>query len=694
MRIIPLLLLGALPFSGKGQSMKTDSVPANELDEVVVTATRNERKLSNVAVPVKIISQKTIQQSGALRLNAILQEQTGLFITGDFGSGLQIQGLAPDYILILIDGEPLVGRNAGVLDLNRVTVGNIKKIEIVKGPSSGLYGSEAMGGVVNIITQNPAQNTLNAGFRYGRFNTTDANLAASRVYKKFSWSAFANRNSSGGYDFDKTSLGQTAQPYHNYTVQVKLQQQINKSLKLGVSLRYFYERQNDLYAAGPDTAYGHPDIREYNINPFLRWQISDKIRTSLRGYFSQFQTDTRDYLRRNDSIYYNDFFQQWFQRIENQTDFSITGKNDLSVGGGYTRERLNTNRYTGIRTNNIAYVFLQDEYRFGRITALAGFRYDNNAAYASRWSPKLALHVEASKKLLINASYGAGFKAPDFRQLYLNFTNNLAGGYTVYGANEISVQQLEQQKQQGIITDISPFGYQLKKLQPEYSTGLNLGASYQFSPKLLGKINFFRNDIDNLIITRIIATKSGNAPIYSYFNVNSAYTQGAEAEMSYQLNSFFRIECGYQFLLTADKEVLKQVKAGRVYGKQPGSLIPEQVSRHEYGGLPGRSKHMANLKLFYEKKHWFATARAIYRSRWGVTDKDGNLVLNRDDEYARGFMLLNCSGGRSFDNGIRLQAGIDNALNYRDKTYLANQPGIAWYFTVSYSFINHKNHQQ
>jgi outer membrane receptor for ferrienterochelin and colicins len=683
-----------MPFIARSQSSQTDSLPSNELDEVVVTATRNERKLSNVAVPVRIISQKAIQQSGALRLNAILQEQTGLFITNDFGSGLQIQGLAPDYVLILVDGEPLVGRNAGVLDLNRVTVNNIKKIEIVKGPSSGLYGSEAMGGVVNIITQNATQNTLNAGFRYGRFNSTDANIAAAYRYRKFSLSAFANRNSSYGYDFDKTDLGQTAQSYQNYTGQVKLQQEINRVLKLGLSVRYFYEKQSDLYAAGADTAYGHPNIKEYNVNPFLRWQISAKIRTALRGYLSQFQADTRDYLKRNDSLYYNDFFQQRFQRIESQTDIAITDRNDLSAGGGYTRERLNTNRYSGIRTNTISYVFLQDEQRFGRFTAVAGFRYDNNAAYASRWSPKLALQFKASEKLLINASYGAGFKAPDFRQLYLNFTNNLAGGYTVYGANEISVEQLEQQKQQGIIADISPFGYQLKRLQPEYSTGLNLGASYQFNSRLLGKINFFRNDIDNLIITKIIATKPSNAPIYSYFNINSAYTQGVEAEISYQLSKPFHVEAGYQFLLTADKEMLKQIKAGQVYGKRPSSLVSEQVSRKDYGGLSGRSRHMANLKVFYEHRHWFATLRAIYRSRWGVTDKDGNLILNRDDEYAKGFVQLNSSAGWSFNNGIRLQAGIDNLLNCRDKTWLANQPGITYYLGVSYSFINHKNHKQ
>jgi outer membrane receptor for ferrienterochelin and colicins len=672
-----------------------DTAKENTLEEVVVTATRTEKKLSNVAVPVTVVNQKTIQQSGSLRLNNILQEQSGLYITNNsFGNGVQIQGLSPDYVMILIDGEPLVGRNGGVLDLNRITVNNIKQIEIVKGPSSSLYGSEAMGGVVNIITQQSKLNTLSANFRYGSFNTTDANIAGSYHYKKFNLSAFVNRNSTDGYDFDKTDIGQTVMPYQSYTSQIKLDQQISNLIKVGASFRYYYEKQNDLYSAGTDIAKGQPTINEYNINPYIQFHFNNKIQSIFKGYFSQYQADTKDYIQRNDSLYYNDFFQQRFQRIENQTDIKLAANNDLNIGGGYTYERLNTNRYSGIRTNTISYIYLQDEHRFGnKVTAIGGLRYDNNAAYTSRVSPKLAVHIKATSKLNINASYGAGFKAPDYRQLYLNFTNNTAGGYTVYGANEISAAQLQQQLQAGILSSITPFGSQLKLLNPEYSTGLNLGASYQFNKKLSAKINVFRNDIENLIVTKIIAYKPSNAPVYSYFNINSAFTEGAETEIKYQLTKQFRIEGGYQFLITADKDVLKQIKEGQVFGKKEGSLVSYQLQRSDYGGLLDRSKHIANLKLFYENKSWFATIRGLYRSRWGVGDVDGNLILNRDDEYAKGYIQLNISGGKSLNNGLQIKAGIDNVTNYRNERYLSNLSGITYYFNIAYQFFNNKKQQ-
>ena len=136
-RLLFILFLstGFLP----GYSQVDTGFNANrQLDEVVVTGTRTERKVGNVAVPVSIITKSTIRQSGSLRLNDILQEQTGILITsgtgsnavggGVFGNGVQLQGLSADHTLLLLDGEPLIGRQGGVMDLTRFAVGNVRKI--------------------------------------------------------------------------------------------------------------------------------------------------------------------------------------------------------------------------------------------------------------------------------------------------------------------------------------------------------------------------------------------------------------------------------------------------------------------------------------------------------------------------------------------------------------------------------------
>ena len=134
-----------------------DTITEQRLEEVIVTATRTYRQLSSLPLPAQIVSQKELKQANRIRLNNILNEQTGLITVQNFigGEGIQMQGLDSEYTLVLIDGVPLVGRSAGTLDISRVALGNIKQIEIVKGASSSLYGSEALGGVINIITENP-----------------------------------------------------------------------------------------------------------------------------------------------------------------------------------------------------------------------------------------------------------------------------------------------------------------------------------------------------------------------------------------------------------------------------------------------------------------------------------------------------------------------------------------------------------
>jgi outer membrane receptor for ferrienterochelin and colicins len=686
-----------------------DSSKTKQLDEVVVTATRTERKLSNIAVPVQLISGKTIQQSGSVRLNDILQEQTGLFITssgattsaggGVFGNGIQIQGLSPDYTLILLDGEPIIGRQGGVLDLSRLSVGNIKKIEIVKGPSSSLYGSEAMGGVVNIITEQPQQNKLNASFRYGRFNSTDADLVSSVKKDKWGLQLFGNRNSSDGFDLDKTTAGKTVDPYKNYTGQLRFNYQPFQKTKLSLSARYYNEVQDnffpikDISTGANINIIGDGEIKDVNVNPVITQQFNNNLRSSLRLYFSRYQYEQTLVKEADKSLYYHDFFQQDFYRIENQTDWHWQNNNYLNIGGGLVAEKLKTTRYAGKRTNDVRYIFVQNEWRpCDKFTVIGGLRYDDNTAYQSKLSPKLAAQYKLNDRLRINASYGAGFKAPDFRQLFLNFLNTAAGGYVVYGANEITITELEKQKQDGIISEILPKAYQLALLKPEVSRGFNAGAHYDASEKLNFDLNLFRNDINNLIQVDIIAYRSNNAPVYSYFNVKKAFTQGAELQTQYSLNKYIQLQGGYQFLMTADKADLKKIKQGTVFTRDLQTGNVSQVHRSDYAGLPNRSAHMVNAKLFYDNAAtgWSASLRVIYRSRWGTYDKEGNDIINRSDEFAKGFALLNITAAKTI-NHFKILGGIDNLLNYKDVVNLPAQPGIQPYISLTYSFIN--NHK-
>ncbi len=709
MRIVCFCLLWSFPF--QVLKCQQDSIAAKLLNEVIITATRNETKLANVAVPVQLIQARTLVQSGSIRLTDILPEQTGLFITnanssvsaggGIFGNGVEVQGLAPDYIMIMVDGEPLTGRQGGVIDLSRITVNDIKRIEIIKGPSSSLYGSEALGGVINIITRQAENNSFFASLRYGRFDALDASLTASVKKDKWGLLIGANRNSFSGYSLVQNASGKTVDPFQNYTGQIKFISQVSPKTRFMLTGRYFFQKQQNFFTTADSTGLqtvnieGHATIDDYSINPVFTQYFSPRVSSSMRLYYSRYRFRQDLFKQTDRSQFYYDFFQQDFYRAENQTVIALGKKQRITAGGGINPQTLNTTRYKGIKRTSQIYFFLQDEWKpLPRILTAAGIRYDHNDRYAAVWSPKFSLNYTHNSHLIINASYGAGFKAPDFRQLFLNFTNNAAGGYTIYGANEISYSELQVQLQQGILAQILPIAQAITILKPETSSGINLGLHYLANDKLSFRMNLFRNDIKNLIDYQIIAYKPNNVPVFSYFNINRAFTEGMELGVDYAVTNAFQIQWGYQFLITADKNILDRIRRGELYGRNLQTNQVELITRKEYGGLPNRSKHQGNLKIFYtdNKKKWDASIRLIYRSRWGTADKDGNGIINRADEFAAGFLTCNLSGTRKLGD-FTAGAGINNLLNYRDVNNLPGQPGIQPYISISYSFIQNKKHK-
>ncbi|MFY8003978.1 MAG: TonB-dependent receptor plug domain-containing protein, partial [Chitinophagaceae bacterium] len=312
--------------------------------------------------------------------------------------------------------------------------------------------------------------------------------------------------------------------------------------------------------------------------------------------------------------------------------------------------------------------------------------------YASRLSPKLAIRFSPNEKFKITASFGAGFRAPDYRQLYLSLVNPAAGGYAIYGANEISLAKLQAFQQQGFINTILPRANDLKQLNPETSTGINIGLQYQVSATYKTDINIFNNDIANQIIFDIIALRGNGQQVYSYFNVKRSFTRGFEWNNHWQITKHVQFTSGYQLLLTGDKDVIQQIKEGRLYGRNVSDNEVYLMSKSNYRGLPNRSKHMVQAKIFYqnEKTGWNGSLRAVYRSSWGTNDIDGNGVINRSDEMAKGFMLLNFSMGKQVNKQLSWLAGVDNILNHKDAINTPNIIGVNAYLSFRYQWVQKK----
>ncbi|MFY8025536.1 MAG: TonB-dependent receptor plug domain-containing protein [Sediminibacterium sp.] len=685
-----ILLLISPSFITTSFAQEKDTLSGNTAI-TVFTATKTERALSNIAVPVQIIAQKTIQQAGSLRLSDILAEQTGLFMTTGFGTGVSMQGLNPDYTLILIDGEPLIGRTSGVLDLKRITVGNIKQIEIVRGPSSSLYGSEAMAGVINIITDKPRKNSLGVSSRYGSFNTADFNIKGSIRTNRINYQGFGNFYRTDGFSIRPNSRERSIAPIERFTQQHNIGYRFSDRTQLSLNIRHNSELiKNNITVINNGNSINSVGVeknQDLNATIQLTHKINERVKNTARLYGTQFNSSQE--LISDNGVPYLDAFKQQFARIENQTDITVNEKLELNIGGGYIHETANSTRYDdskSIKTNRIGYAFLQSEWKASnKLTFVGGARYDHNELFAAAFSPKLALQYKINNQFSLKASVGRGFKAPDFRQLYLNFTNTAAGSYSVFGTVEAQ-KIINELNRLGQISSLEPAFNQLSNLQPEFSTGFNLGISFQNEQWQI-TTNLFRNNIENLIDSRLVAYKTGGAQIFSYLNVKNAFTQGVETDVKFRYNKNWSFSAGYQFLLTGDQSEINAINDGKVFTRDQNGFS-RRLSRSEYVGLPNRSKHMANLKVQYDHQSFFANVRAVYRSKWATLDTDGNGIFNTNDAFAQGFLQLNMATGKSFNNGLSIQTGIDNLLNYTDVINLPTLPGRIFYLTLSYNFLN------
>lgn len=686
--LIYTILFAAFAVQAYGAAIvPSDTLPNTQgLSEVVVTATRSDRKLTDVPIPVSIIGQEQIQSSGASRLDEILSEQTGLAIITNHGFGVQMQGMDPEYCLILINGEPVIGRTAGTLDLTRITLNDVERIEIMKGPSSSLYGSDALAGVINIITKKTRYTGLNLQTRYATNQTLDNTLTGSLARgTKGGASLSLNRFHTEGYDLMPGTYGKTVDPYTDYTLQGNLHYLLTPKLRLEFHGRYFDETQRQNYMAtdGKDSLQVGGDAKVYDkeLNPVLEYAISSAWRIKLRTYLSWYKTESGLRDKHADTIYDDSYFNQMIWKEELQSETVLNPKQILTVGTGFSRESVKATRYDSRERLSDYYLYAQHEWRPGtHWNLLSGLRYDMPSAYHSQLSPKIAAQYRPDDHWTVQASVGVGYKAPDFRQLYLSFSNPVVG-YSVLGARSLQ-EGLAKMQSEGQIAQIyvNP-GKDAGDLKPESSVAYNLGGAYTGTPGWQLRVNLFRNNVRDLIDTRTIALKTNGQPLYSYYNIHRVYTQGLEAEGTLPLlNKALRIQAGYQYLIARDRQVVDDIHDGKVFKRDPVTLETTRLSMKDYGGLFNRSTHTFNVKVYYTYRNWTFNTRVVYRGKFGFADMNGDNILDDKKEYAPGYALCHLDVGKTLWQGkLRLEAGVRDLFNYTDPAHLAYLPGRTGY---------------
>jgi outer membrane receptor for ferrienterochelin and colicins len=638
-----------------------------QLGEVVVAATRTDRSVENLPMPVTIIGNEQIQETGGMRLSEVLREQTGLQVVNNHGAGLQMQGLSSDYILILLDGEPLIGRTAGNFDLERISVSNIDRIEVLRGPSSAIYGSEAMAGIINIITKTSQEKfsaTLES--RYRTFNTMD--MGGEIGFNKNDWNlyAYVNRFSTDGFDLNPEVIGNTQSPFAANTAQFKVGKKINM-WDFKVYSRFYDERSSNVLEirGGPERRLADMNGKrlDLNLNPTIRFSPTENWMLTLRSMSSVFETNTRMLIRQNQELLDNQDFRQFYHRTELQVDHQLNKKQLLTVGAGHLIESVSATRYDDDNRFDAGYLFLQHQWDpTDKWNIVSGVRGDLHSQYGGRISPKISGMYAVNEKFSWQLSVGAGFKAPDFRQLLLNF-NNASAGYYVFGATLVR-DGIERLRSEGLVQQVLIDPSQFGDLKAETSTAINTGFRWKISNDLLFTGNFFQNFISNLIETAPVARLTSGQNAFSYFNVSSVITRGSEMDWTYRITENLQVSLGYMFLDARDRDVVDEINNGEIF-KRDAQNRTRRVSRSEYGGLFNRSRHSGNIKISYLEpvSGINASIRGVYRGRFGFGDINGNLILDDPSEYARGLTSWNLSINKTLNSGVMLEAGGFNLLN-------------------------------
>ncbi len=639
----------------------------------VVTATRTKQAIEDVSIPVSVITEKEVRSTGANTLIDLLQEQAGIALSPNESSAIQIQGFESDYTLVLIDGQPVIGRTRGALNLSRINLANVQQVELVKGPSSALWGSDALAGVINIITKENTQPFSASVFgEYGNRNTYNSGINLGFSKKKLSGQVNASINGSDGFSLSDSTFGNNQNPYTNYAFDTSIDYDFSEYLSTDATYRY---ARNSFSGPTIATVQGQEiEIEEdgwqdeQSLVLETKWNPFEKFNTSITGYATRYEDYSTTLFEDPNEPDITNNNEQGFNRVEIQNNYTWKFDHVSTLGAGIISEFVNAERYQGKRTQSGSFVYLQHQaFINDKFSITGGARLDNHSTYDSYLSPKLSAKYKPSHWLTVRASVGKGFKAPDFRTLYLNF-DNAGSGYRVIGTLNMQ-KYLNELEQDGRIRRYFINPDRAGSLSPEYSTAYNFGFDLKPAEDLFLKMNFFRNNANNLIEALSIAELTDDSQLYGYVNINEAYTEGVESELTFIPLDDLKLNIGYQYLKAV------QIQQDTISVLENGMVVDKAVETES--PLSRRPKHSGTVKVSYQEPFWGleTSLRVILRSKYLY---NGSQITN-NQEYAPGYSIWNFSIAKDLTDRVRFQLGTDNFTNHTDPDYLQYQPGISYY---------------
>jgi len=493
------------------------------LNEVVVTGTRSEKTLKNVPVLTQVISAPQMLNLGITTVTGALQNMVpGLDVT-QFGTrtSITMQGMDAKYVLFLIDGERIAGEVNGDIDYSMLNLENIDRIEVIKGASSSLYGSNAIGGVINIITKKITE-PFDAKIysRYSEYNELFSGGGIGLKKGILGSRTSFNYSRTDGYDVTPESPHDwTQNPYSSFSINQKFEVTPSSRFSLVPYFGYYQFSRGNVSARPAHDLY-------QDLNSGLKGQYYlGKHSFDFSYYRDRYNTfDVLELLNNKKDVVSYDII----QTLRTQGNFHLSDNNNLVAGLEYNYENLYSIRNEGgVKGEGEAVIYAQEDLRLGAMWSIVtGIRASSHSSYGFHAAPKISVMFKPGI-LNFRASAGTGFRSPSLKELYMYFDH--FGEWYIIG-NE-----------------------QLKPESSKYISG-----SVEFSkPRNNSSLTVYRNELSNMITDRWLPDSVQLTRQYQ--NVASASVYGIDFISKQKICKGLWLSTGYSYVHSHDNQTNLQL---------------------------------------------------------------------------------------------------------------------------------------
>ena len=624
-----LSLIATVPLYGQQKTKEKET----EIKEVVVTATRSQKKLKDVPITVQVVTAEDIKKSQSTDFKTFLENEfSGINFTYNGGSpNINMMGFGGKYVLFLMNGERMAGETFDNIDYDRIDIDNIERIEIIKGASSSLYGSNAIGGVINIITKDSKSPLdINAGYLYDssrdhKLNLSIGtkqkwgNLSISSFYKMREPYIIKDRISTGGIYNELNVAGFT-----NYGINPKLTFNLSSKINFSLTPGYYFSERNP---GTPASKIVREQYYNYNLGLKTNIKFNDNQNLIVSGTFDRY--DKYDYFRKikeKEKKYENEVW-----RISSQYNQNLFKKHTLVAGGEVFSEKLLSfmfkNESTGGRENAQTYsAFTQQDWVINpALTLVTGARMDYHSIFKQYFTFRLSGMYRFDNIMTIRAGYSGGFRSPTLKELYTNWFHPWGGGFQLMGN---------------------------KNLRPETSDNFNISIDFNFKKLNLTFITQYSKIKDKINLRGNIGDTLRHVNFHGNTNVLSS-----EVSAIYKLNKNFHFKGSYSYY---------------DIGKRRSENRPHTLTfKAEY--IPSAKYYIPSIII-----------SGKYLSRTKIYDDDSSSFVSYSP-----YSIWRLQLASKFPLGFTLTGGINNIFGYTaDKVgfYSSVDIGRTFYLGLKWNF--------